>query len=173
MSEIETREVKNLLTEAMIEKLRADLMGEELEVSAGLIRYGRLQDDPTIAGINLLLHNGGKDFPDEPHANVQGSKFRAPTYQLGGGTTWWRRFRIEIEIFVETSDRDDARVRANIIVARIHRSLEDMMFPATDDFGESAMFLQFGPTHLNEQGGDGMFIHRGEARVEILTAKEG
>jgi hypothetical protein len=140
------------------------------ETRAGLIRAGKLQDDPTITQINLLIHRGKEEWPDV--LKMDTDPFYSPVYEIGGVQWWWRRFIIEMSFFFDGEiDRAVARNKGNIVLPRAQKSLINLPMPqGVDDFGESCHGLQIRKAWLSEGGGEGEFIWRGEIWVEVLTS---
>lgn len=171
MSEIS---ILNTLVTSMNDTLNHDLIDViTSDTKAGLVRFGNLQDDPTIGQLNILIHRGNKEWRDQLKLTDEG--IYSPTYEVGGMQWWWRRYIVQLTFFFDQElDRDVARVKANIVLSRVMRSLFDMSIPTTvDDFGESAHSLQIRDAYLNESGGEGEFIWRGEVLVEFLTSIRG
>lgn len=171
--------ILNTLTDTMDETLGTDLI--DLipdDTKTGLVRFGNLQDDPTVAQLNVLIHRGDENWRDELKLDDIG--IYTPTYEIGssgGGTSqwWWRRYIIELTFFFDNEpEREVARKKANTVLPRVQRSLWDMEIPTDmDDFGESAHSLQIRDCYLEESGGEGEFIWRGEVRVEFVTSIRG
>ena len=120
------------ITSNIVEGLET-MLNEELidnvsdDAKVGLIRAGLLQADPTIKKINILIHPGGEDWPDMLNTNKEGPDMFGPTYTIGGefGSSFWRRrFRIQLDMFfTRESDRENARKKAQLVVARAHSAL--------------------------------------------------
>lgn len=163
--------ILNTLIDAMDETLNTVLIDLvfDVDTQAGLVRPGKLQDDPTDAGTNILIHRGNETWMDE--LNVNNPAIDAPTYEIGGTEWWWRRFIIQKNLFFDNeNERSIARNKANVIDARLQQALRRMEIPdEEDDFGEVALFLQVCKSYLREGGGEGTFIWNGETYVEFLT----
>lgn len=162
----------NKLTDAMVARLTSDLIEEVSDATkAGLIRFGRLQADPTDAdrGLNILIHLGGDDWPDQ--LNIGFAGVEAPTYEIGGTQYWRRHFIVELTLFFDNEeDRQLARRKATIIMAHAHKSLYTIPIPqGHDSFGEAALGIQISQSVQNEAGGDGTFIWRSKLYVEWYT----
>lgn len=172
MSYESTTSIRSILVDAMDTQLNKDLVTNVSdETKAGLVRVGKLQDDPTENIINILIHHGDKDWKDGPYFVQKG--LEVPTYEIGGTQWWMRRFIIEFQLFFDGElDREPARLKANIALSRCQQSLINMDIPTDADyFGEQAHELQIADAYLDEGGGEGEFIWRGKTFVEILTSK--
>ena len=147
---------------------------------ANLVRPGLLQDDPTIARINVLTYANDPD--DElgwlhgviPGGTPNQTTQDPPSYQIGGGEMWYRRFKTMIEVFPSPKvDRQGALQLASVVLARAERTLTLLdMNIGTDDFGESAIDLRVMKSGLIFGGGEGQFIHICNIWYQILTEKE-
>lgn len=143
------------------------------EARAGLVRPGKLQDDPTTKKINILIHPGGREHPDE----IDRARFGDQVYEIGGGhhynsVFWIRRFKVELVMFFENiRRRSDARIRAHLVLARAMRELmtQDLSEIGADDFGESAWMVEVCQSYLEEGGGDSDLNWRGIMLVEYFT----
>jgi hypothetical protein len=137
----------NSLIQATSDRLLLKLKTEPTDdAKAGVVRPGKLQDDPTLRKINVLVHEGGQDWPDKLNQNFgpNAGIFAPSAYTIGGeyGSATWRKYlNIEFEIFFpNASSRTDARMKANVVMARarhaIHTWLPGREVPI-DSFGES------------------------------------
>lgn len=161
----------NLLIDTMNDRLNEVLIGETVDsTKAGLVRAGKLQTDPTDAGINILIHTGDEDWPDELYINQRG--IQAPTYEIGGNQWWMRRFVIELTLFFDGEDnRIVAQQKALIIYSRAQKALTTMDIPTYEDsFGEQPQMIQLRKSFIREGGGEGTFIWEGKLFVEFLTS---
>lgn len=170
---VDEQSLLNVLMLAVVDRLSQSLIDDVGdETQAGLVRSGKLQDDPTLAEINILIHPGGADFKDELYTDQKG--MRSPIYEIGGGEFWVRRFKVELALYFDRElDRDVAREKAMVIYSRAKNLLKKMRMPDyKDDFGERAHYLQIPSSYLFEGGGVGTFIWRGEIFLEFLTEQE-
>lgn len=164
--------ILNDLIEAFNTQMNTVLVTDVTDVTqAGLVRPGNLQDDPTDARINVLIHHGDEHWRDGPYYTSKG--IETPVYEIGRTQWWMRRFIIELELFFDGElDRDVARTKAQIILSRSEQSLIDMPVSTdADSFGEQAHELQIADSYLREGGGEGEFIWRGKIFLEVLTSK--
>lgn len=170
--------IVNVLLNATADILREKLLTEVTDESkAGLVRTGKLQDDPTSKQVNILIHPGGEDWPDKLNTDgAAAGKHVDNAYLIGGqygGMFWRRRVRIEIQMFfTNEANRDSARTKAMVVLSRAHHTFNTWdvgrLTPA-DDFGEKAYDLQVARMWLREGGGEGDFNWRGEILIEFLT----
>lgn len=164
--------VINLIMDRIADEMNEEMIDGVTDASqAGLVRTGRLQADPTIGKLNILIQQGGKDWPDKL-AQPGDFGIRSPfTYELGGVAWWRRRFMIKYELFfLGETNRNNARTVANVVFSRFQRKLKDLPFVGLKDtFGETAVALQTVRQWMKEEGGSGTFIWRGEHWVEFLT----
>lgn len=166
--------VVNLLTDAIV----AVLVQGMIEVvpdstSVGLARSGKLQADPTIAKLNLLVREGGSDWPDILiPANYP---LYAPQYEMPAGNTWLRRLRADYTLFfLGINDRNTARIRANVVFSRFKYLIAKMgagygLDGLTDSFDETVIMGQINRLETFEEGGPGEFIWKGTHYFEFVT----
>lgn len=178
-SQLDDISIINLLIDAMADRLITKMQIQATdEAKAGLIRAGKLQDDPTLRKVNILIHPGGIDWPDILNTENNGPGLAGPTYSIGGafGSAFFRRrFIIEIQVFYPNdTSRVSTRTRALVVLSRIHNALFTMRvgMVSTDSFGETALQIQILESYLREGGGDGDFNWRGQMVVEFLTEIE-
>jgi hypothetical protein len=151
----------------------------ETEALAGLIRAGKLQDDPTVLQTNILVHPATKDAPNVLYdsSSVSGMRVSA-SYEIGGlAPVRWniRRFHVELRLFFDNElERPVAQTKAQLILSRAEHALHmmnaNMAAVGIDTFGEAAHMLQASSSYLREGGGPGTFIWRGEVKVDVLTS---
>lgn len=162
----------NVLIEAvynhLIQELITDVTEEATEV--GLVKIGKLQDDPTILMKNILVReseDGDTIFKDGDY-QVQGW-----TYEIGGGSHWWRKFRVKFELhYPPETTLDQARQYSNVIRSRAEYALDTMPIPGvTDSFGESPFMILVSESKMRQAGGDGSWIYRGELLIQFATEK--
>lgn len=140
------------------------------ETQVGLLRSGKLQSDPTVKKLNILIHQGGPTWEDcilPKDYIIQGDAFT-----MGGEVLWLRRFRLEFELFFTGETvRDTAREKAQVIFSRARKLLKDMPIPSAgrDSFGEAAIMVLPSRISTSEDGGPGNFIWRGDLYFEFLT----
>lgn len=169
----------NLLMDSLADHLSAALMTNVTDdAKAGLVRCGKLQDDPTIGEINLLIHPGYEAWPHVLNRDAEGPGMNAPTYEIGSEDGlmpqfFRRRFRVELKLFFDGElERDTARRKADAVLARLEHAILTTPLPPPDDFGESAYMVGIDKSHLYEGGGEGTFIWRGSVWLEFMTQKQ-
>jgi len=163
-----------------LEEAFAEVLPEE---KPGIIRAGRLQDDPEDARITVLVHVGDPDDDNWLSAStatrdkdLDRNSFKVAAFEVGGGQTWWRRGTVEMQFFGTQSkeSRDDARRIAAITLGRIKTALESTkrVPGSTDEFSEAALILLVVKTTLSEGGGPpDAFIWRGKVWWQVLTGR--
>lgn len=149
------------------------------EAIAGLIRAGKLQDDPTITGINILVHPANEEWPNRLYFRGATQGFDLDnSYEIGGlvPVQWnLKRFHIDLRLFFDNElERSVAQVKAQVVLSRvlhaIHMLNSRMNTIPNDSFGEGAHLVQTQNSYLRESGGPGTFIWKGTVRVEFLTS---
>ena len=142
----------------------------EAEAVAGLVRAGKLQADPIITGINILVHPASEDWPNELYKSDQNV-----TYEIGGPIPafhWSAKFYVELKLFFHQElEREIGQIKAQVVLSRAHRAI--MRMNATmrdipkDDFGGRAINVEVVDSYLREGGGIREFIWRGKLRVQF------
>lgn len=164
--------IRNLLTDRVVEHLvteMIDLVNDNTEL--GLARAGRLQDDPTVKKLNLLVREGDKDWSD--CVLPDGYRIKAMPYEIGGGEYWLRRFVAYYTLFyIGEATRDEARSRTNVILSRFKSKIYSVSFAdLVDSFGEGAIMVQVVDEERSEGGGpSNSFIWRCKHKFEFLTS---
>jgi hypothetical protein len=180
----------HLAVTALSDYLEAQLITaitDPTDVSKAIVvKAGRLQDDPTVNFIHILVHPGD---PEEPEAGWDhqvvgrgdtdklGTDIYFPGREVGGGTTWWRRGTIQIGCYFLTQgyNRGEARATAHVVLGRLEKYVESCpgALGLTDQFGETSLALQCVKSRFTESGGPpDQFIWRGKVWFQILTAKD-
>lgn len=146
------------------------------DAKAGLIKVGKLKDDPTVYAINVMVYPGDEEWPHILNTQDEGPGMFGPTYEIGGGQIqfWRRRFVVEFEMFFEGEyDQLVASNKANVVLSRAQHALFTFPIPqTTDDFGEHAHMVQCDKTYVREGGGEGDYIWRGRMNIEFFTSVE-
>lgn len=157
----------------------ADELDDSYEAIAGLVRKGRLQDDPTVYGIIILVHPANEDHNEILYDRHEHNGFRIPQPVEIGGTTpvyyWVKPIIIEFEMFFEQElEREVAQVKAQVVLSRarkaVHLLNNRFRDIPVDDFGEKPFALLPQSAYLREAGGPGTFIWRGEMVVWVLCS---
>jgi len=186
-----TSQISNMIAAALSAKLTDDLI-EDPQIPegelAGLVREGRLQDNPEKFRISVLVHPGGDPEDDEwkdisvaffEQAPIR-RQFEFPAFEIGGNSGasyWYRRGVVEWQLFAtKTKDtRDVARAQAFSIQARIERSIaKATTAPLVDDFGETSVFPARPFWSLSREGGGpkGSFIWRGRVGYQAVSVRD-
>lgn len=158
----------------LIQLLMTDIT-EEDGGRAGLIKVGKLQDDPTVLIKNLMLREAEK-----PHVvHEEGyNGVKTPPYEIGGTYAghWWYMFRVQFAMFFTgETDRDVVRTKANLVLSRAQNAIHRIKAPnVVDSFGSSAIRCLCTDALISEGGGPGDFNWRGEMCVEwfVYTSVE-
>lgn len=178
--DLDDTNIVDMIIESTVTRLENKLkVAPDDDAKAGLVRAGRLQDDPTNKKINILIHTGGDAWPDELSDNASGPTFHSETYSIGGpygSIIFRRRIRIEFSLFYENElSRIVSRKKALTVLHRAQNALLTWDVGreiGCDDFGERAHEKQIVKMWLNEGGGPGDFNWRGELWVEFITEIE-
>jgi len=164
----------NLLMDGLVVALSAELIDavpEDDDSAAGLVRAGRLQDDPTIEVKNILVHGATAKWPDMLQVDEL-PQIQFPVYEMGsgGGVFWMRRFTTELQLYFDNEyDREVARKKAMVIKSRAEKAVLRMAMPEEDDFTEKAILVQLRESYYDELGGEGTYIWKGHQKLEFLT----
>lgn len=174
---------------AIIGNLLADLSDEFADSPdgevAGIIKNGRLQDDPEAAVISITVHVGDPQNPDKWMDNIFASRdealdrsqFEAYTWEVGGRSSiWWRRGAVLWEFFgTKTGDsQSEAQRKAGVIEGRIQRAIDhSIRVPGCiDDFNELAINIMSRSSQKFEGGGPpNEYIWRGKILWQALTGR--
>lgn len=165
-----------MLMEQMVNQLEDKLMSEVHDATKiGLVRTGKLQDNPLIAEFNVLVRQGDDSWRHKRAPKDHHSVHKVGVFGMGPTVSefWLRRFLVEAKFFfVGETDRETAIEEANMILSRLEDALLTVEMPQeTDSFGETALQIDLEDSYLSEGGGPGTFIHRGVVRVEFLTER--
>ena len=146
------------------------------ETKVTTLRAGKLQNDPTIGtGLSVLIYAPDEDNPSKLYTAQSG--LESPIAEIGGGWFYIHPFRLRFILhFQGENDREVARQRAQIVIARARWALMQIRTPShpingnsTDDFNETVIELKIENYHLSEGGGPGNFIWRGWMNFSYLT----
>lgn len=172
-----TVSISDTLSTALADRLEAKLLTDVSdETKADLVRQGRLQDDPTLTPITILVHPGDDTWPTDIYDQRAYSGIVLPSaYEMDGTANHYlRAFVIELSVFLEgVSNRQSARATALTVLSRAEHAIFTMSVPSTrDDFGELASMVQIAESYMREGGGEDVSIWRGAILVEFLTEQE-
>lgn len=170
------------MADVLVEKLTVNSdpdIAVQNEATAGLIRAGKLQDDPTVAGINILLHPAKADSPNMTnHPGASWGINFEESYELGGDIppAWFlKKFNVELRLFFDNeTERSIAQTKAQVVLSRVVHAIHGINgrfheIPM-DTFGEKGHMLSIQNFFLREGGGIGTFIWRGTVEVDVLTS---
>ena len=168
--------VHNMLVQQMETWLRQKLATEQTTLVVQNIRAGRLQEDPTVAGLNILISEDATQARYQATPSTDGT-LGAYAHEIGGGAFFFTNFELDLIFhFSGENDRAVARSNAYIVIARLKRALIDMPMPThpetgsiRDDFGEGAIALEIVSLELRESGGPGSFIWKGKLQIRVLS----
>jgi hypothetical protein len=148
---------------------------------AVLVRQGLLQQDPTQERISILVNpNDPDDTSSKPEwtdtlATSEVTGFDIPSYEVGGGSFWARRFTIDINVYLTQTqeDRQTARAIATTVFGLACKALDGIQACyIEDDFGEIAFMCLYKAITPYEGGGPpNSFIWRGKIRAQFITEK--
>lgn len=180
----------NLLMETMVNQLERYLQlipgippeEAEEEAIAGLVRAGKLQDDPLIYGITILVHPSDADSREELFDKTKHHGFMVPIspIEIGGPVPsyfWVKTLQVQFKLFFDgQTDRRIAQERAQIVLSRARHCLHwlnrDFRTIPRDSFGEKAHATIIQNAWLREGGGEPTFIWRGELKQMFLCDVE-
>jgi hypothetical protein len=148
------------------------------DAKAGLVRAGKLQDDPTTKKINILLHPGGEEYKNTLNTRNSPSagKYVESTYTIGqGGSGFYLHYvKAEFQLFYSNEpNRIVSRKKSTLVMARAKHAIMTWDAAAeighADSFGEYVYDQQVVGQWLFEGGGDGDYNWRGWMVIEFLT----
>lgn len=151
------------------------------QYAATEIRQGLFQDDPVKRRISIMVNPAD---PEDTQARPSWTDNYVKrddimgyngSFFIGGGESRWRRFVIELRVYlVETQeDRPKAREIGMWQFGRIQHALREMRAfepPLKDDFGEEAFFMIVEKTVVTETGGPpASHIWTGKIFLQVYT----
>lgn len=169
----EQTSVVTLCMNRIVELVESEMMDPITdETQLGLARAGRLQSNPLAARLNLLVREGGDQWPDI--LIPANHSLYAPQYEMPWGETWLRRMIADYELFLFGVGRSEARAIAMTVFSRFKWLIGNMnvdgMQGLTDDFGETAVMVHSTKLRYSEGGGPASnFIWRGVHYIEFMT----
>jgi hypothetical protein len=179
--------MKNLALDALVDALRLELVTNvpvDDVTRAETVREGRLQDNPTKGtGINVLVYTEDEKEPDELWVKDDDIGIDSNTYTMGGGEVISSKFRLHIVCHYKGLTGDDGRKQARettyLIIERCRKAIREMDMPVDpdtgttrDSFGNTAILVQTTDYYMDEQGGSGHFIWRGELKLRFMIVTE-
>ena len=181
------RSIHDVVGQHIVDLLELSCMSEAVSggtvasaYGATLIRQGLMQQNPVPARIMILVNPNDPDdisaapqWMDEPVSTDKDDRWRITTYEIGGGQRWWRKFTIDIYVFLirTQEDRDEAREVGLQMASRVqHAIFENPSINLSDDFGELAIAMWVAGLNPFEGGGPPRsFIWHAKMRVRVLT----
>lgn len=167
--------IQNEIVDALIARLNRLLntnVDDDDETWAGLVRGGNAQEDTAVELISLYVHIDAQEL----HHKDNGIGLVAEISEMSGPYyRYLHCFNVEFSIFLEDeADRDNGRRRAQVVVARAKHAINTLTLDAEpDSYGE---FVYSRPVvvkaEIDEGGGEGDFIYRGEMKVVVPTSSE-
>ena len=147
------------------------------------IRQGLLQENPVPNRITILVNPNDPDdissvptWSDSPVGEGDSSGWKITAYEIGGGERWWRKFSIDIYVYLMRSqeDRSNARRIGENVIARANKAInENSGIGIVDAFGETAIMMLVSKVVPYEGGGPPRsFIWHGKLLVRVLTEKD-
>lgn len=161
-------EITNRVYDHLLQTCVTDVDNESDK--AGAVLRGRLLDEYNVFRITLEIRPGDETWKHE--VDTGASSLPGFTgYMMGGGTYWRRRFRIDVNIYLEgTPDYADSMEIAYAVLSRVGKALRDLVLPrGADEFGESALELFVDKEYLEDSGGEDMRIWRGSIYFTVRT----
>jgi len=174
----------DVLMDGLVTHLAQELMTDitdplDADNKGGVVRFGKLQADPSVGKVNILIHYGDEDWKHQLYTpEVRGTVgWDMPMQEIGGlypVTYWVRRFIVELKVFLTgEADRDEARRNSHVVLSRSEWALTTYaVVTDQDSFGEQAHNIQVRDSYMRESGGEGDFIYRGQIRFEVFTKKD-
>lgn len=174
----------DLAGEAIVELLRRYCIETvpATAYAATEVRQGLLQSDPVSRRISILVNpNDPDDLSNRPMwsdglAGIDEDRtWAVTTYEIGGGERWWRRYAIDINVYLirTQEERPTAREIGLWVFGRVQQAIqENPGMDVTDTFCEHAFGVFVDRVVPVEQGGPpSSHIWRGKIYVKVLTEK--
>jgi len=174
--------IHDLIMRAVASKLTLELVtnNPDADLRPGLIRPGRLQDDPETPRISILIFPGDPSdtssrpvWTDGPAIDgvMEGWTINAG-YQIGGGGMQFRRFCMDINCYFTATQesREDAQKKASWVLKSVQNALHEWNPAVSDHFGESTVQLYMNkPVPIESGGPPDSFIWRTKYFFSVLT----
>jgi len=150
----------------------------------GIVKGGNFQQNPLNKRIYCCVYIGDpaddawKDS-NSAHSvkDLSRSQFQQETFEIGGGSTWWRRFSVEFGFFgIKSKEgQDEARRIASITRGRVEMAIatSTRLRGLTDSLGEHVLLPVVVTSQAFEGGGPpNQYIWRGVIQFQVLTQRE-
>src|SRR5579859_2616589 len=112
------QQISDLIVEALIPELKAVFVDVADVETIGVVKSGRLLDNPLKKRIYACIHIGDPD--DDKWKDIVAARnddaldrqqVHIAAYEIGGGELWWRRFSVEWGFFGVKTKEDEAEAR--------------------------------------------------------------
>jgi hypothetical protein len=181
--------IHDLIGDKIVDQLKLELITNHIPSPANdeylptLIRQGANQADPTKPRISIFVNPGDMDSTenDPRWSDVPATAGAEPgwpmlAYEVGGGEMWWRRFSVDINIYLTRTkeDRNEARDIGMVVLSKVQGILQrsNEWLNGTDDFGEVIILMKVSKVIPIESGGPPRtFIWRHKLLISVLTDK--
>lgn len=175
--------IHDAIMASIAEKLSNEMILSEPDeyLRPSLIRPGLLQANPVKERISLLIYPGDIDdleskpvWSDTPATKGSMPGWEMDAYEIGGGEFWFRRFTIDVNVYLTQTkeDRSNARALGLFVNAKAHQILHEQSLVVQDGFGETSLRCYVNRTVPVEGGGPpNSFIWRGKIFFSVLTEK--
>jgi len=177
--------ISDLIVDALVLDL-TDLFATVVDApeQMGIVKGGNFQSNPLKKRLYCVVHVGDpadnlwKDsLVARPGRNLDKSMFAVEDFEIGGGTTWWRRFSVEFGFFgIKTKEKQDEAPRiANITRGRVEMAIaRSTRLPSlTDTLGEKCLLVMVITSEAREGGGPpDDYIWRGNVQLQALTNRD-
>lgn len=176
--------IVSLIADAIVQDLTEAFDTEDLAAS-GLVRLGRLMDDPEGYDNPICVHENDPDDPNgwlheqirHPYSEGRNlSVFQPGYFEIGGSEVWVRRFTIELNVFLtrEGLERDAAKAVIDTVHGRAIHTLRNStrIIGLEDEYGEHVWMARCGvaKTRMLLSGGPPTnWIGRGKIWFQAFT----
>jgi len=177
-----------------------DKVGSAQVLKPSLIKIGRLQDDPTslsstsaVPSTHIAIHEGDPDDMSDGWAHSIAARdaldrestnlgVRLFPREIGGGSMWWRRYKVEFVSYFLYSDQtqQEAARLGNLFLALLEQYCESESAARTHGwqmcgqyaFNETSLAAEVAKSIAIERGGpDDDYIWQGFIWLQVLTER--
>lgn len=180
----ELRSIVDLAADKLVELLQYYCVeiAPHTGYAATEVRQGLLQADPVDRRISILVNPNDPDdlgtrptWSDGLAGQDDDRSWSITTYEIGGGERWWRRFSIDINIYLirTQEERTTAREIGLWLFGQAQAAIqENPSWDVVDYFCERTILALVDKVVPVEQGGPPTsHIWRGKIFVKVLTEK--